>query len=144
MVMMGSAFAKNNRREIRRTIGRYMAILAIIALGVGFFAGIRVTRTAMVKTGDEYLDRTNMFDFRLISTLGITDEDVEYFRGLDGVTGAEGSVSRDFLALDESGREYVLKALMLGNINMPSLVSGRMPDSPGSALPTDGLFPQRI
>lgn len=132
--MAGSAFKKNSRREIRRTLGRYLAILTIIALGVGFFAGLRVTRTAMVKTGDTYLSDANMFDFRLISTLGITDGDVEYFAGIDGVKAAEGAVTEDFLTTDSAGTERVLKALSIGEINAPVLVSGRMPEKGDECL----------
>lgn len=64
-------------RQIRKSLGRYIAIILIIALGVGFFAGLRVAKTAMVQTADEYLSQHNFYDFQLISTLGFTQEDVE-------------------------------------------------------------------
>ena len=51
------ALRKSSLREIRKSLGRYLAILAIVALGVGFFCGLRVCRDAMVETGDDYLDR---------------------------------------------------------------------------------------
>ena len=54
----GSAWKKNNRREIRRTFGRFLAILAIVALGVGFYSGLQITRDAMVHTGDVYVQQT--------------------------------------------------------------------------------------
>ncbi len=134
MVMAGYAFTKNSLREICRTLGRYLAILTIIALGVGFFAGLRVTRTAMVKTGDTYLSGADMFDFRLISTLGITDGDVEYFDGIDGVKAAEGAITEDFLTTDSTGTECVLKALSIGEINAPVLTAGRMPEKGDECL----------
>ena len=71
-------------REIKTSLGRYLAILAIIALGVGFFAGLRVTRTAMISTADHYLKDLAMFDDRILSTLGWTEEDVDAFQKLDG------------------------------------------------------------
>ena len=64
------ALQKSSLREIRKSLGRYLAILAIVALGVGFFCGLRVCRDAMVETGDDYLDRQSMYDYRLISTVG--------------------------------------------------------------------------
>ena len=62
------ALRKSSLREIRKSLGRYLAILAIVALGVGFFCGLRVCRDAMVETGDDYLDRQSMYDYRLVST----------------------------------------------------------------------------
>ena len=140
MVMKKTAFAKNNRREIKRTLGRYMAIFAIIALGVGFLSGLKVTRSAMIKSADAYLTDTNMYDFRLVSTMGMTGEDVEYFSGRDYVKNAEGSISLDFLTQEEDGTQRALKAMMIGNVNAPNLVSGRMPASPGECLADKHLF----
>ena len=67
---------KSTLREIKHSLGRYMAILAIVALGVGFFSGLKVSKTAMVNTGDTYLKNTNFFDYRLICSYGFTTEDV--------------------------------------------------------------------
>ena len=61
MVMKSSlAWRKNNRREVINTWERYLAIMAIIALGVGFFAGLKVTKTAMVNNLDAYVNEYNM------------------------------------------------------------------------------------
>ena len=97
-------------REIKTSLGRYLAILAIIALGVGFFAGLRVTRTAMISTANHYLKDLAMFDDRILSTLGWTEEDVDAFRKLDGVSAAEGARSADVLCVGEDGSDMVLKA----------------------------------
>ena len=59
-------------REIRRSLGRFLAIAAIVALGVGFFCGLRLTKTAMVRTLDAYAEAQQMYDFRLVSTIGPT------------------------------------------------------------------------
>ena len=67
---------KSTFREIRSSLGRYLAILAIVALGVGFFSGLKVTQEAMVKTTDSYLSEHNLFDYRLVSTLGFEGKDV--------------------------------------------------------------------
>ena len=85
MVANGSAWRKNNRREWLRTLGRFFAIVAIVALGVGFFTGLRLARPAMAKTGADYIEETNLYDFQLRSTLGFTEEDAAYFAALDGV-----------------------------------------------------------
>mgnify|MGYP001219930660 FL=1 len=92
MVMkLNSAWRKNNFRDIKNSIERYIAILAIIILGVGFLCGLKITKDAMVKTLDNYVAKHNMYDFRLVSSLGLTKEDVEYFDGQDDIT-AEGAV----------------------------------------------------
>ena len=57
-------------REIKKSLGRYLAILTIIALGVGFFAGLRICRPMLVDSADEYFQRKNFYDYRLLSTLG--------------------------------------------------------------------------
>ena len=104
MVMVrNSAWHKNNLREIKHTLERYLAILAIIALGVGFFSGLKITRKAMVKSLDSYVSEQQMYDFRLLSTLGLTDEDVQHFSKQEGMT-AEGAISIDFIAKSGKGR----------------------------------------
>ena len=117
-------------RSIRGSLGRYLAILAIIALGVGFFAGLRVTEPSILKTADAYIDELNLYDFRLVSTLGFTDEDVAAFSELKGVEVARGSVSADFIYVAEDGSEAVRHAHMLTEgVNGLDLVSGRLPES---------------
>ena len=126
-------------RQIKSTLGRYLAIFAIIALGVGFFAGLRVCTDAMLKTADGYLQEKKLYDFRLISTLGFTSDDVEAFAGLDGVDTAAGSVSADFLC-ESDGGDVVFRAHMLTDeINLVDLVAGRMPQA-GNECVLDATF----
>ena len=86
-MVMGSAWRKNNLRELRRSLGRWLAILAIIALGIGFFAGLKASKPAMLLTAEDYLGETGFYDFRLISTLGLTQEDVAAADGGYGRSG---------------------------------------------------------
>ena len=120
---------KSTLREIRSSLGRYIAILAIVALGVGFFSGLKVTREAMVTTANEYIEKNHLFDYRLISTLGFEDQDVKAFRNLDGVQYAEGSVSQD--ALFDTGKEsnHVLMIHSItDNLNKVRLSEGKLPE----------------
>ena len=115
-------------RTIRSTFVRYLAILAIIALGVGFFVGLRVTEKSMLKTADGYLSDLRLYDYRLVSTLGFTDEDVTAFRGISGVSGAFGSVSRDVLYRKEDGTNGALHAhMLLDGVNGLDVLAGRLP-----------------
>ena len=61
---------KSTLREIKQSFGRYISILLIIALGVGFFSGLKVAKDGMIETADAYLEQTDLYDFKLISTLG--------------------------------------------------------------------------
>ena len=140
MVKGGSAWGKNCRREILHTLGRFLAILAIVALGVGFFCGLRLARPAMAKTGDDYLRKTNFYDYQLLSTVGFTDEDVAYFAAMDGVTQAEGSVSEDLLTTWK-GEPLVFKTHeLLQEINQVVLTAGRMPEKANEVLGDDYFF----
>ena len=121
-------------REIRDSLGRYLAIVGIIALGSGFFTGLRVCKTAMLLTGQDYMDRTHLNDYRLLSTVGWGQENVEAIAALKGVETARGAVTTDFLA-DCDGSELVLKAhTITPGVNEPELTSGRMPEAADEIL----------
>ena len=133
-MVTGSAWRKSNLRQLKLSLGRYLAILAIVALGIGFFAGLKAAQPSMLRTGEDYLRETNFYDYRLLSTLGLTAEDVAAFSALPDVSAAEGGFSVDFTA-DAGERELTLKALTLPQrVNTPKLVSGRMPEAAGECL----------
>ena len=67
-------------REIKKTFGRFFAIFAIIAIGVGFFSGLRITTPVMVRSMDRYYRDAQLYDYRLVSTLGWQEKEVEAFR----------------------------------------------------------------
>ena len=126
---------KSILRTIRKSLGRYLAILAIIALGVGFFAGLRVTRDAICETANLYIEELNLFDFRLVSTLGFTEEDVTAFRELEGIESVQGSVSADLIYRREDGSDAVLHAHTLTEgINGLDILYGRLPQAPDECV----------
>ena len=140
---MKSSMKKTTRREIRASFGRYFAILAIVALGVGFFVGLMVTTPAMVKTGGDYMNRLELYDMRLVSTLGFEKDAAELFAGKEGIEAAEGAVSADFLATEEDGRDRVLAAqTLLETQNQIELVSGRLPEAPDEVVADASLYPE--
>ena len=121
---------KNQWREVWKTFGRFLSILAIVALGVGTFSGLKVTQNAMVDTADQYFRQYAMFDDRLVSTMGLEKGDVAQFAAVDGVKVAEGSISMDVLVTMDSGASYVLAAHSITNeINRVKITSGRMPEN---------------
>lgn len=139
MTPMKSVF-KLTWRSIRTFFGRYMAILLIVALSAGFFAGLKITQDAMINTGEDYLTEQNFYDFRMFSTLGFTEDDVESFATLSGVDTAEGTYTVDAMMVhDGNDRPFKLMA-MPEKLNMPSLSAGRMPESNNECLADDEMF----
>lgn len=135
MKLKKSMMKRTTLREIKQSFGRYMAIFAIVLLGVGFFAGLRVTTTAMIETGDKYLGEHQFYDLRLVSTMGFQDEDVERVSKEEGVSLAKGSITMDFVCENDMGEESVLVAhSILENLNTPSLVQGEMPKEANECL----------
>lgn len=126
---MKSMMKKTTLREIRESLGRYLAILAIVALGVGLFAGLKITRTVMVESADTYWQEKQLYDYRLLSTLGFEEEDVQALARKEDVRAAQGAVEADILYVDEQGNERVLKAhSILEKINCLEITAGRMPE----------------
>lgn len=131
---------KSTFREIKSSLGRFMAIFAIIALGVGFFAGLKVTKAAMVDTVTAYLNNHAFYDYRLVSTLGFGQEDVNAFL-TSGDVEAEGSVSFDVLYLLDNGKQGAVKTYSVTNrLNALKLLSGRMPQASGECVADSNLF----
>lgn len=126
-----SPYVKTILRSIKMTLPRFIAIFAIIALGVGFFAGLKVTTPSFVYTGDKYLKDYALYDFKLISTIGFTDDDI---RKLSDRTSCvvEGGYSADCSAYlgDSISADTVHFISITDNVNKLALESGRLPSSP--------------
>lgn len=131
---------KSTIREIKDSFGRYMALLLIIALGVGFFAGLRVTDPAMRQAMQIYLDEHQFYDFRLVSSLGFEDQDIEYLKENIEARNVEESISFDILA-DFDGSSLALKAISIpSKINTLELETGHLPESDDECLIDSYVF----
>ena len=80
---MKKALIKDSFKEIKKSLKRFISILLMAFLGVGFFAGVRATSPDMEKTIDSYLDNRDVYDIRLLSTLGLTDKDINSISSLE-------------------------------------------------------------
>ncbi len=120
---------KTTVREIRSTFGRFFAILAIIALGTGFFTGVRITTPAMVSMMNSFYQDKQLYDYRLVSTLGWEKEDAEAFRKASGVRYAEPSYSMDTVCLVREGEKVVKMISTPSEINKLQLMKGRLPEN---------------
>lgn len=139
--MAKSGMRKTTVREIGHSLGRYLAMMAIIALGVGFFSGLKAIKPAMIDMANRYFKEEQLFDLRLLSTLGFQKEDVEAFGSNEQVRAVEGAVSTDALFVNEQGNESVIKVHSLPeSINGILLKEGRMPQNTGECVIDANLY----
>ncbi len=128
------ASRKNFYMEMRKSPGRFLSIFFIVALGVAFFSGIRSSEPSMRITGDAYFDAEKLMDIQVMSTLGLTQEDIHAIEQVDGVEAAEGSYSSDFLCQTKD-RQYVFHVMALtDDVNQVTVSKGRLPEKVGECL----------
>ncbi len=135
MVMKRNAMRKNVRQTILKSLGRYIAIVLIIALGSGMFVGLLTTKKDMVATAQEFTDDTNMFHLRLLNTYGWGKEQVAEVAGMAGVVDAEGAVSMDVIGTQGGGDEAVYRLHSIPEtVSTVYLLGGRMPENENECL----------
>lgn len=127
--MKKKALRKDFYMEIRRSIGRFMSIFFIVAIGCAFFSGIRASEPDMRYSGDTYFDNRNMMDIQVISTLGLTDDDLQAIEDVDGVDAAEGGYSVDVLSSEGDNQIAVHVMSLLPTMNKVQLEDGRLPEA---------------
>ena len=138
---MNKSIIKLTKREISSSLGRYLAIFAIIALGAGLFVGLRLSRPDFLETYNNYTHETNFYDFRLVSTLGLTDDDLAKVKKLDGVKLAEGAVGADFLFNTADEDNLIMMAQSIPeNVNQIKLKAGRMPEKANECLADPDMY----
>lgn len=115
--------------EIRRSMGRFLSIFFIVAIGCAFFSGIRASEPDMRYSGDAYFDRKNMMDIEVISTLGLTEDDLDAIRNVDGVSAAEGGYSSDMLFTEGDNKVVVHVMSLLPSMNQVQLEEGELPEA---------------
>ena len=98
MVMRKNMMRRNLQQSIWRSLGRYIAIMAIIALGASIFVGLLMTKSDMVATGQKYTDEQNMFDLRLVNSYGWTEKQLQQDETFPGIVDAEGVFYTDINA----------------------------------------------
>lgn len=128
-------------RSIKKTLGRFLAILAIIALGVGFFTGLKSAQPAMQRTGGAYLSELNMYDFQVMSTLGFTEDDETAFEESGIYTAVEAGYSLETVSSSSSGEDIAYQALSLPDkLALPLVTSGRLPQRNDECLVDEAAF----
>lgn len=126
--MNKKALRKDFFMEIRTSLGRFLSIFFIVAIGVAFFSGIRATEPDMRYSGDEYFDEKNLMDLQVISTLGLTDKDIQALEKLDGVKKVEYGYSMDALCMANDSQQAVHIMSILPTMNVLTVEEGRLPE----------------
>ena len=138
---MKTALLKDTFREVKRTVGRFLSLFAIVALGCGFFAGIKATMPDMVDSANDYFEENRLMDYKMMSTVGVRSQDVEEVKKADNIEGACAAYSKEVFYYYNK-QNYVLKAISYSEtdekspnkLNKPVLIEGRYPKEPGECL----------
>lgn len=125
------AIGKDFVREIKNTRSRFISILILVSLAVAFLSGLRATAPDMKLTLDEYLDSQNFMDVQVLSTLGITEDDVNYLQSLDSVARCEGAYMIDAIAAGTDSDMVVKVWSVPDGINDPVIREGHLPEADG-------------
>ncbi|HAE61524.1 MAG TPA: hypothetical protein DCG38_04220 [Eubacteriaceae bacterium] len=137
--MKKRSFYKNLIRSISNSKGRFFSIMAIVFLGVSFFAGINATEPDMIISADKYYKEQNLSDFKIISPLGFKDEDLTEIKNIRGVSRIQNGYYKDLFLTTAEGDIDVAKLLSYDpqdfkddvGINTPFLIEGRLPQNIG-------------
>ena len=136
---MKKALYKDAIKEIKNTYKRFISILLMAFLGVGFFAGIRATSPDMVNTLHTYYEAQNVYDIQVLSTLGLTQEDVDAIKQIDGVKDVIGTYETDAIIEIEQA-EIIAKVMCIEDTNRPVLLEGRMPEKGTECVVEEGFL----
>lgn len=122
------ALLKDIFKEIIKSYKRFISILLMALLGVGFFAGLRASSPDMVDSIDSYYKAQNVYDIEVISTLGLNNQDIEAISKIENVKNVYGTYSKDGLIKTED-KEKVSKILCVEEVNKPVLIEGNLPQN---------------
>ncbi len=136
---MKKTFRLNIKRSIFKSMSRFIAILAIVALGVGFLAGLLATTPDMKISADKYYDDTNSMDIKILSTMGLTNNDIEAIKSLDSILNIMPAYSVDVLLRSSNHDSIVTKIHSIASDksntqNQLILIDGRMPQKPNECV----------
>ena len=138
---MKSAMQKDFWREVGHTKSRFFSIMILVALSVAFLSGLKATAPDMKHTGDDYLDSLHLADFQVLSTLGLTDEDIDALKEQENIENAEGEYVLDAFAA-AGGLETVVKILSLSEQGISDVLlrEGRMPARADECVVEEGML----
>ena len=115
-------------RNLAANKGKFISVFFIILLGAAFFSGLRSSERDMLLSAEKYYDDSALYDYRIISTVGLTESDIEELLALPEVASAEGAYSMDVL-FGETDNMAVKLMSYSNDMNIPTITEGRLPES---------------
>jgi putative ABC transport system permease protein len=137
--MKKSAYIKDIKSTLKKNLSRFIAIVAMTALGTGVFTGFKVGCLDVFDNADRFYDHQNTYDIKIASTLGLTEEDLEVLSQVEGVRTAYGDYSMD-VKLKQNGESLLLANLSTldeRGMNEPYILKGKLPVKPGQVAVTE-------
>lgn len=139
--MKKKALAKEFFMSIKKTYNRFISICLIVMLGTAFFAGVKAAEPDMQESADIFFDDSKLMDIRVLSTLGLTEDDVTAISAIEGVESAIPVYTYDVLT-EKDEKQHVIKLMSeTTDINKITVTEGRMPQESGECL-ADWLLEQ--
>ena len=132
--MKKRALRKDFHREIKGTLNRFLSIFFIVTLGVAFYSGIQSSAPDMRISGDSYFDETNLMDIRVVGTLGLSENDIEALRQVEGVETVEPGYMTDALCGEGENQSVLHVEALLDTINRLAVAEGRLPEQSGECF----------
>ena len=117
---------KNSIKSIIKSRRRFLSILIMAFLGVGFFSGLKACGPDMKEMLDNYVDNNKMYDIKIQSTLGLTEDDLKIVRKIDNVLKVFPSKEKDSL-VKINNKQEVAHLIPYDDVNIPHVVEGRLP-----------------
>ena len=125
------ALHKDFWMEIRKSKARFISIFLIVALGVAFFSGIQAASPDMRFSGDAYYDEARLMDLKVVGTLGLTEDDVEALKKIEGVESAEGAYGTDVICGEGEDQKVLHVESLNKDVNQIKAKKGRIPEKKG-------------
>ena len=126
---MKLAYSKDIFRTIKKEKKRFIALMLITLLGVCMLTGLKASCDDLRYSADVFFDKQHLFDLKILSTLGLTDADVEALKQVDGIKDVEGTFSDTVYTIHDNKKKSVeLKALSEQGINVPYMIEGKLPE----------------
>ncbi len=127
---------KNTLRKLKHSFGRYMSLLIIVLIGIGFYAGIQSSVPSIKNLQNDYYNETNLMDLTVRSTLGLTENDLNAIKQLPNIKQAEGSFTTTVL----TGEDAIKVHAITENVNKYKLEKGRIPQNENECLADSSFY----
>ena len=122
------AYTKDIIKTIVKGRKRFLALAIIAALGVCMMSGLKASCDDLRYSADDFYDKQNLFDIMIVSTMGLTKEDVEVLSKIEGIEAVEGAYSEKvYTNVKGQTKQATINVISQKDINVPYILEGEMP-----------------